>query len=204
MLCPPARSRLLLGAAGLALVLAGARPAEAAFTVTFTETGGNVVATGSGAFNTAGASGSPYIVYPSNRFYVNAGAGELRAEPGGYYLWGFTNFTGPASFGTGGLATASQVTGDAFALVAGSEHFLAVPLGYSSGAPLAATLTWNSASFTSLGLTPGTYSWNWGSGSNADSFIIQIGNSTSVPEPASFALLGAGLLGLGALRRARG
>ena len=189
------------------------RPAEAAFTVTFAETGGDVVATASGAINTSGLGASTnYYVYapsaPYGQFSVKANAGELRFEPGGFLKY-YTNFSGPSSFGTGGLAPASSVTGASFAIVpggvvAGDAPSLSVPLDYTSGASLSATLTWNSASFTSLGLTPGTYTWNWGSGGTADSFIIQIGASTSVPEPASFALLGAGLLGLGALRRARG
>ncbi len=59
------------------------------------------------------------------------------------------------------------------------------------------------ATFSSLGLTPGTYIWTWGSGADADSFTMNIGVS-SVPEPASLMMLGTGSLAiLGFARRRR-
>jgi hypothetical protein len=69
---------------------------------------------------------------------------------------------------------------------------------YVSGAPLGtSTDTWDNATFSSLGLTPGTYKWAWGSAANADadSFTVHIG--TTVPEPSTRAMmaLGFGLLG---------
>ena len=46
-----------------------------------------------------------------------------------------------------------------------------------------------------LGLTPGTYTWTWGSGANADFLEVDI-PSAAVPEPSSLTLLGLGSLGL--------
>jgi hypothetical protein len=47
---------------------------------------------------------------------------------------------------------------------------------------------------------PGTYTWNFGTGANADSLILEIG---VVPEPASLTLLAVGLAGLGMVLRLR-
>jgi hypothetical protein len=54
--------------------------------------------------------------------------------------------------------------------------------------------TWDGATFSSLGLTPGSYEWTWGSGATADTFTLDI--EAPAPEPASLTLLGAGLIGL--------
>jgi hypothetical protein len=54
-------------------------------------------------------------------------------------------------------------------------------------------MTFNNATFASLGVTPGTYVWRWGPGAN-QRFTLQIG---PVPDSGSTAsLLGFGLLGL--------
>ena len=76
--------------------------------------------------------------------------------------------------------------------------------GYTSGTFLSDTDTFN-GSFATIGLTPGTYVWTWGSGADADSFTLQIGPATTpVPEPGSLVLFMsalAGLFGLCGLRR---
>ncbi len=84
--------------------------------------------------------------------------------------------------------------------MAGSNSFLAVPTGYVSGAALSDSATWNNATISSLGLTPGTYTWAWGNGATADSFVIDV-EAPRVPEPASLALLATAVLGLRTARR---
>lgn len=49
-------------------------------------------------------------------------------------------------------------------------------------------MTFANRTFATLGLTQGTYIWNWGSGANADTFTLNIG-SAAVPEPLT--ILGA-------------
>jgi len=186
---------MLLGAAGLA------RPAAAVFTVDISQQTGNVVATGSGAIDLTdltfccGSNPPPDIVAQLGR--LSLGASGLIGE-----AWGGSTFHGPNSFGSGGLFVATDGTGD-HVEIAGENSFLAVPTGYVSDAALSDSATWNNATLSSLGLTPGTYTWAWGSGAHTDSFVIDIEAPVpAVPEPASLALLAtAVVLGLGTAGR---
>jgi hypothetical protein len=71
---------------------------------------------------------------------------------------------------------------------------LFVPNGYVSDSPLSDTSTYDSQTFATLGATPGTYVWTWGSGVADDTFTLQIGPAVpAIPEPSSLLLLGVGL-----------
>ena len=113
----------------------------------------------------------------------------------------YAGIMGPASFGSGGHFVASTGGGDAVA-VNGADGFLGVPVGYGSGSALSSSLEFAGQTFASIGLSPGTYAWTWGSGIDADSFTVEIG--PAVPEPASALLVGIGLIGLAAMRRRSG
>jgi hypothetical protein len=83
--------------------------------------------------------------------------------------------------------------------ISGSAGFLAVPLGYGSGTALSDSMTFNNATFASLGLMPATYVWSWGTGLPNQNFTLVIG---AVPDGGTtVSLLGFALLGLAALRR---
>jgi hypothetical protein len=78
-----------------------------------------------------------------------------------------------------------------------------LPYEYVSGDGLSDTMTFDNATFATLGVTPGTYKWTWGAvpgvATGDDSFTLQVG----VPEPSTWAMmaLGFGGLGLAAFRR---
>jgi hypothetical protein len=102
----------------------------------------------------------------------------------------YAGIAGPASFGAGGHVVASKGGGDAIA-VNGSDGFLGVPLDYVSGSALSSSMEFAGQTFTSIGLTPGTYSWSWGSGANADSLTVQMQiGAAPIPEPTTGLALG--------------
>jgi hypothetical protein len=76
-----------------------------------------------------------------------------------------------------------------------------LPSGYVSGNPLSDMAIYFNATFASLGLTPGTYVWAWGTGLKNQNVTLIIGGA-GVPDGGSTVmLLGFALLGLAALRR---
>lgn len=95
---------------------------------------------------------------------------------------GFGPTSGPGTIPFGAsLIFATSSTGDIFGLSTTANTGVGVPVGYVSGSALSGSATY-AGSFTSLGMTPGTYTWTWGSGANADSAVLTIG---SAPSPAA-------------------
>jgi hypothetical protein len=165
---------------------------DSSFTVTLLQEGPDVVATGSGTFNTTA------LVLQSTSTCVNS---EMLPSSPLFFL-GPTSTTandyggaiaGPANFGSGDHPIrANSGSGDFVGILSSNNELrLRAPSGYVSGNPLMSTSTWDDATFSSLGVTPGTYVWTWGSGANAGSFTLRAG----VPEPATLGLMVLGLLG---------
>jgi VPDSG-CTERM motif len=172
------------------------RPAQA-YTVTLEQVGSNVVANGSGAFNLIGLTQIGHGCCGSN---VIAAASGFLAMAGPALLDEYIGYTGPASFGSGGEFPASFGSGDLI-LIDARFGFLDVPQGYVSGAALSSSATWNNATFASLGVTPGTYVWAWGTGLPNQNFTLIIGGAGVPDGGTTVSLLGCALLGLAALRR---
>jgi hypothetical protein len=173
-----------------------------AYTVTLQQVGSNVVANGSGAINLTGLS---FPIPTPMLAVVNAGDGVIITGPHGSGLVDlYTGFMGPSSFGSGGPFAPDTGSGDFVGISGGTMlTFLLVPQGYMSGAALSDSMTFNNATFASLGVTPGTYVWSWGTGVNQN-FTLQIGSVgvPGVPDGGStVSLFGCALLGLAALRR---
>jgi hypothetical protein len=192
-------------ALGAALLLGGglAAPAQAGYTVTLAQVGSDVVATGVGSIDLAGltlvSEGSAVVGMVPDIAEIVTGPTSLPSDDT------YAGFTGPTSFGSGGFTVASSGSGDLVFLLGTpglvGEPILSVPAGYVSGNPLSDTATYDNATFASLGATPGTYMWTWGTGADADSFTLQI-EPAAVPEPSTIALL-ALPLGLVIWRTAR-
>ena len=103
--------------------------------------------------------------------------------------------TGPANFGSGSGRAANSGSGDLVGIF-GFDGELAVPDGYISGTALSDSAIYENATIASLGVTPGTYVWTWGTGANQN-FTLQI-----VPDQGlTFLLLTLALLGLVAFRQ---
>jgi hypothetical protein len=167
--------------------------ARAGVVININQVGSDVVATGSGTINLTDLTYSttqdnlPY----TNPFDAQLSMGPVTIAPIDIY----SSITGPTTFGTTDANEYPTTgTGSLFA-VYGNTGALEVPQGYTSGTPLSATDTYSVATFISLGLTPGTYTWNWGTGANADFFTVNIGTA-SVPEPCSLVLSGIAVAGV--------
>jgi len=202
LVAAPKRSTLVRNCIAFASVLAGALAlsgsrAEANVIIDITQVGSNVVATGSGTINLTGLTfvgnifvGSGIIQPSSDAIIEGPPSSTLHYDD-------YSVISGPLSFGSGGPTFASSGSGDIFGVL--SPGNLAVPLGYTSGSLLSGTDTYSGQTFSSLGLTPGTYKWTWGTGVNADSLTVDIiAPSSVVPEPCTLTLAGiAAASGLG-------
>ena len=180
---------------GAAMLIGLSAPsARAGYVVDLTQQGSDVVATGSGAVDLTGLT-----------FNGQGGAIPQIAPGKGLILTGskvsgvdsdiYIGFTGPASFGNGDTTLASSGSGGIVGLFA-SLGVLWVPLGYVSDKTLSDTAMYDNQTFTTLGVTPGTYKWTWGDGPNQN-FTLVVG--TVVPEPSTWAMMVVGFAGLGFL-----
>ena len=181
-------SRLALLFIALVFACLGIRQsAQAGYIVTVQEVGPDVVATGSGAINLTGLTFSqssssnpglrPHILGVYGSAFILTGPTSSSVDS---YLGG----TGPTSFGGlfAGVSFASSGSGDMVGRTVdywGDAHII-VPTGYVSGTFLSDTATYSGQTIATLGVTPGTYVWRWGSGANQN-FTLQI--PTPVPPP---------------------
>jgi len=150
--------------------------ASSSFNVTVLEVGPNVVWSGSGSFDLTnltlastlnatggyGAASATWVVGPDNTSPTSSDVYS-----------GITFTTYPTSFGTGGIGPTS-FAGSLFGMVTisgPSSRQVLVPSGYVSGTNISGSMTFNSTTLSAMGLTPGTYTYSWGTGS----LTLQIG-----------------------------
>ena len=188
---------ILSGVAALGL-LVGIPVAQAAVLINISESGTNVVATGGGTINlaalTAPNSGNTGPQVIGLGAFITVGANGSNFTP-------YETITGPVNFGTIAQSFGATGTGNLFG-VWGNGGSIFVPLGYVSNAALAGTAQWNNQTLATLGLTPGTYVYTWGSGTTADSFTVQI-RANAIPEPGTLTLVALGGVCALAYRRRR-
>lgn len=190
----------LLRASGLAgalmITAAFTQRAEGSIIMNISQVGSNVVFTGSGTINL-----SALTLHANQTFNTHVNPTNGIADVGPTSLGSIDVYelvSGPGSFGSGASTVSSAGSGDLFG-VFGNFDEIFVPQGYISGASLSGSSTFDNATLSSLGITPGTYVWTWGSGPTADSFTLTSGT----PEPGSMSLLAAGLLLAGLRMRKR-
>jgi hypothetical protein len=173
--------------ATLVLLASGVANANSIFTLTLTQIGHTVVATGSGTIDLTGLSsfGSAFAspeLYPAHGIVGIGPSGTVDQ---------YSGLSGPFSFGTGFGGFPTSTSGDSVFL----EDFglsIDLPNGYVSGTSLFGSATYN-GTLASLHATPGTYTWTWNNGAN--SFVLDIQKPTvTTPEPASFLLIITGLV----------
>ncbi len=103
----------------------------------------------------------------------------------------FSGFAGPTDIGPGNFTSTGNVgSGDLFGInfsLLPTQLLLLVPAGYVSGEALVGQSFHQNQSIDSVGLTPGQYTWTWGSGPDADFYTVNV-----APAPGTLALLALG------------
>ncbi len=166
--------------------LATANTCQASFITNVSQVGSNVVATGSGSLNLAGL--TKYIGSTGGNGIINSNQNiiVLGSPPFVSIDLYEGSLAGPSSFGSvDSYLNSSSGSTNIIGIV--RLEAIQVPFGYVFGTSITGDATWNNQTFSSLGLNVGTYTWTWGSGGNADSFVLNI-VSSSVPEPGTLSL----------------
>jgi hypothetical protein len=165
--------------------------------MTVRQVGPDVVVQASGSANTNSYAVQPVPdgvvggeVEPTGYIYVS------HSTSGGFFQLPAPSFSGPSSIGAVGTHGASTGSGDWVGIWFGIRSVL-VPAGYVSGQSLSGTGTYSSTTIAALGMTPGTYTWTWGTGGNADSFVLTIESPAAVPALSEWAQLMLALMVIG-------
>lgn len=182
--------------------LAISAPAYASYTINVAQVGADVVATGSGSIDFSALTFQGFDFDPAN---VDASGADMFLVGSAGYGDIYAGASGPTQFGSGGHVAASSSTGGNLASIGvDGPNQIIIPGGYFPGETMdPVTTTWSGQTISSLGLTPGAYTWTWGSDANGNADSLTLNIAGGVPEPAAWALMLLGMGGLGAVLRAR-
>ena len=186
----------------IAALLLGAGSAQAVVIATAQEESGNVVVTFSGTIALDSLPAPDFLnnlTHGVSVLSVDPSTPGFAFEPPGTRIDGYSlSVTGtPPPFGASSIQTiADSRTGDYFFWQTdGTSATLVLPHGYA-GEVLSGSMTFDGATFASLGIAHGTSEWSWSNGRSSDKVVF------GVPDTAStLALLGGALVGLAAFRR---
>jgi hypothetical protein len=150
------------------------------FNVSVSQVGPNVVWSGSGSFNLTSLTLNetiPGVTGGYNKSFAQFVVGSSSPVNATTYSGSsFTTF--PANFGSGSGTPPSSSSGSIFGVVqtsgTGGPREVLVPQGYTSGTEISGSMTYNSQTIAGMGLTPGTYTWSWGTGGNTSTLVMTI------------------------------
>jgi len=176
-----------------------ALPADAEYIYNVYQSGADVIAAGSGTIDLTDLTSGGGGVYTEGS--VDASIAKIGGGPTGFAVQKLSDFTGlqgPQSFGSGGYFADNAYYGDQVQIIG---QYGELRLADHDGSYFGSTIFTNTT-IEALGLDPGTYTYTWGSGADADSIVVNIQQTTNeIPEPFTLSLFGAGLAGAAALRR---
>jgi len=183
------RSLIVVGALGAL----GTGASQATLTFTLTESGGGVNYEMSGSIDTA-ALGGFLGAYSMDERFCAPSSGGIGTGNTSYDVYSI-NATEWTVFGTGGVFYWTGTSGSVVALF--SNPAIGLSHDYVSGAPMSSSGWKSFSSFTSLGITPGSYTTTFSNAGHTDHVTVDV-----VPE-AQGALLATLGLGASLLRRKR-
>jgi hypothetical protein len=183
-------------AVALAMTCGFAGSAHAAAVIKFEQQGTSVVATLTGSIDLG--SGDPNAGFTSSfeNGSVEASTGTFVFFPTAGTMTEYAVTSTPTTFGTGENYFADSATGINFYL---NKEKLFIQSSYESKTVLAASMTFNDTSLSTLGLNTANSVYTLASGDT----ITVLGVTTAVPEPATWAMLLVGFGMIGATSRYR-
>tara|TARA_R110002111_G_scaffold225474_2_gene287154 strand:+ start:419 stop:991 length:573 start_codon:yes stop_codon:yes gene_type:complete len=179
-----------------ALFLLVALPVFSAVTINVTESGSDVLMNHNGTLNITGLS-LAYEDQPALSWNVYPQSGALQAGSSVIRdLYSGLSSAG-GSFGSGSNIAATSSSGTHVYV---SASYISLPINFVSGSSISGSNTFSGASFSSLGITAGTYVWTLPNDTIAVNFT-----ASAVPEPSTYAMIaGLTMLGFVAWRRRGG
>ena len=154
---------------------------QAGVVITVMESGADVVADSAGSINTAGLT---FVSAASTTVGVRPSSSRIRVGTGSATDLYSVTFNNSSSIGSGSsFIAASSGTGPVFGI--STSTTLNFPIGYVSGTDISSTATWSDTTLAGLGLTPGSYVFDWGADGTADNITVNVG--VVVPEPSAYA-----------------
>jgi hypothetical protein len=130
---------------------------------------------GSGSFNTTDLGLAFNIDKPGISITPNVAQFTIGTISSDISQYTGTTITGPSTLGNGAQITTTLGGRGMFGIAPFlSGISLLVPKNYVSGTNIVGTSAYRNQTLSSMGLTPGTYTWTWGTGNNQGVFNLVI------------------------------